>query len=72
MEPEPESTGERSAWLESNPEKPTPSSGNGSISTLPGSGLDKVDLQVNVIGFDGAPGSTGAVADMRRPARPRQ
>ena len=54
--PEPE----RGAWLESNPE-------NGSFVgewqhfTLRGSGLDTVDLSVNVIGFGGAPSSTGAV-----------
>ena len=29
--------------------------------TLRGNGLDKVDLSVNVIGFGGAPSSTGAV-----------
>ena len=60
VEPEPESTGERSAWLESNPEN-KPFVGEWQHFTLRGSGLDKVDLQVNVIGFDGAPGSTGAV-----------
>ena len=60
VEPEPESTGERSAWLESNPEN-KPFVGEWQHFTLRGSGLEKVDLQVNVIGFDGEPGSTGAV-----------
>ena len=60
VEPEPESTGERSAWLESNPEN-QPFVGEWQHFTLRGSGLDKVDLQVNVIGFGGEPGSTGAV-----------
>ena len=60
VEPEPESTGERSAWLEQNPEN-KPFVGEWQHFTLRGSGLDKVDLQVNVIGFGGAPSSTGAV-----------
>ena len=60
VEPEEESTGERSEWLESNPEN-QPFVGEWQHFTLRGSGLEKVDLQVNVIGFDGAPGSTGAV-----------
>ena len=59
-EPAPESTGERGAWLESNPEN-KPFVGEWQHFTLRGNGLDKVDLQVNVIGFDGAPSSTGAV-----------
>ena len=59
-EPEPESTTERSAWLESNPENRR-FVGEWQHFTLRGSGLDKVDLSVNVIGFGGAPGSTGAV-----------
>ena len=59
-EPEPESTGERSAWLEQNPEN-KPFVGEWQHFTLRGSGLDKVDLSVNVIGFGGAPSSTGAV-----------
>ena len=58
--PEPESTGERSAWLEQNPEN-KPFVGEWQHFTLRGSGLDKVDLQVNVMGFGGAPSSTGAV-----------
>ena len=60
VEPEPESTGERSAWLEQNPEN-KPFVGEWQHFTLRGSGLDKVDLSVNVIGFGGAPSSTGAV-----------
>ena len=60
VEPEEESTGERSAWLESNPEN-QPFVGEWRHFTLRGSGLDKVDLSVNVIGFGGAPSSTGAV-----------
>ena len=60
VEPEPESTGERGAWLESNPEN-KPFVGEWQHFTLRGSGLDKVDLSVNVIGFGGAPSSTGAV-----------
>ena len=60
VEPEPESTGERSAWLEQNPEN-KPFVGEWQEFTLRGSGLDKVDLSVNVIGFGGAPSSTGAV-----------
>ena len=60
VEPEPESTGERSAWLEQNPEN-QPFVGEWQHFTLRGSGLDKVDLSVNVIGFGGAPSSTGAV-----------
>ena len=60
VEPEEESTGERSAWLEQNPEN-KPFVGEWQHFTLRGSGLDKVDLQVNVIGFGGAPSSTGAV-----------
>ena len=60
VEPEEESTAERSAWLESNPEN-NPFVGEWQHFTLRGNGLDKVDLKVNVIGFDGAPGSTGAV-----------
>ena len=59
-EPDPESTGERSGWLESNPEN-QPFVGEWQHFTLRGSGLDKVDLQLNVIGFDGAPSSTGTV-----------
>ena len=59
-EPEPEPTAERSAWLESNPEN-RPFVGEWQHFTLRGSGLDEVDLLVNVIGFDGAPSSTGAV-----------
>ena len=59
-EPDPESTGERGSWLESNPEN-RPFVGEWQHFTLRGNGLDKVDLQVNVIGFDGAPSSTGAV-----------
>ena len=59
-EPEPESTAERSAWLEQNPEN-KPFVGEWQHFTLRGSGLDKVDLSVNVIGFGGAPSSTGAV-----------
>ena len=57
---EPEPTGERSAWLEQNPEN-KPFVGEWQHFTLRGSGLDKVDLSVNVIGFGGAPSSTGAV-----------
>ena len=57
---EPESTGERSAWLEQNPEN-KPFVGEWQHFTLRGSGLDKVHLSVNVIGFGGAPSSTGAV-----------
>ena len=60
VEPEPESTGERSAWLEQNPEN-KPFVGEWQHFTLRGNGLDKVDLSVNVIGFGGAPSSTGAV-----------
>ena len=60
VEPEPESTTERSAWLESNPEN-KPFVGEWQHFTLRGSGLDKVDLSVNVIGFGGAPSSMGAV-----------
>ena len=60
VEPEPESTAERSAWLEQNPEN-KPFVGEWQHFTLRGSGLDKVDLSVNVIGFGGAPSSTGAV-----------
>ena len=60
VEPGPESTGERGAWLEQNPEN-KPFVGEWQHFTLRGSGLDKVDLQVNVIGFGGAPNSTGAV-----------
>ena len=60
VEPEPESTGERSAWLEQNPEN-KPFVGEWQHFTLRGSGLDKVNLSVNVIGFGGAPSSTGAV-----------
>ena len=60
VEPEDESTAERSAWLEQNPEN-KPFVGEWQHFTLRGSGLDKVDLQVNVIGFGGAPSSTGAV-----------
>ena len=60
VEPEEESTAERSAWLESNPEN-NPFVGEWQHFTLRGSGLDKVNLQVNVIGFGGAPSSTGAV-----------
>ena len=60
VEPEPESTGERGAWLEQNPEN-KPFVGEWQHFTLRGSGLDKVDLSVNVIGFGGAPSSTGAV-----------
>ena len=48
------------AWLESNPEN-KPFVGEWQHFTLRGNGLDKVDLQVNVIGFGGAPSSTGAV-----------
>ena len=59
-EPEPESTAERSAWLESNPEN-NPFVGEWQHFTLRGSELEKVDLSVNVIGFGGAPSSTGAV-----------
>ena len=59
-EPDPESTGERGSWLESNPEN-QPFVGEWQHFTLRGNGLAKVDLQVNVIGFDGAPSSTGAV-----------
>ena len=58
--PEPESTGERGAWLEQNPEN-KPFVGEWQHFTLRGIGLDKVDLQVNVMGFGGAPSSTGAV-----------
>ena len=60
VEPEPESTTERSAWLESNPEN-QPFVGEWRHFTLRGSGLDKVDLLVNVFTFGGAPSSTGAV-----------
>ena len=60
VEPEEESTGERSAWLEQDPEN-QPFVGEWQHFTLRGSGLDKVDLSVNVIGFGGAPSSTGAV-----------
>ena len=60
VEPDPESTSERSAWLEANPEN-KPFAGQWQHFTLRGSGLDKVDLSVNVIGFGGAPTSTGAV-----------
>ena len=60
VEPEPESTGERGAWLEQNPEN-KPFVGEWQHFTLRGNGLDKVDLSVNVIGFGGAPSSTGAV-----------
>ena len=59
-EPDPESAGERGAWLESNPEN-KPFVGDWQHFTLRGNGLDKVDLSVNVIGFGGAPSSTGAV-----------
>ena len=51
---------ERSAWLEQNPEN-KPFVGEWRHFTLRGSGLDKIDLQVNVMGFGGAPSSTGAV-----------
>ena len=57
---EPEPTGERSAWLEENPEN-QPFVAEWQHFTLRGSGLDKVVLSVNVIGFGGAPSSTGAV-----------
>ena len=60
VEPEEESTAERRAWLESNPEN-NPFVGEWQHFTLRGSGLEKVDLAVNVIGFGGAPTSTGAV-----------
>ena len=60
LTPEPESTAERGAWLEQNPEN-KPFVGEWQHFTLRGSGLDKVDLQVNVMGFGGAPSSTGAV-----------
>ena len=60
VEPEEESTGKRSAWLEENPEN-QPFVGEWQHFTLRGSGLDKVHLSVNVIGFGGAPSSTGAV-----------
>ena len=60
VEPEPESTAERGAWLEQNPEN-KPFVGEWQHFTLRGNGLDKVDLSVNVIGFGGAPSSTGAV-----------
>ena len=60
VEPEPEPTGERSAWLEENPEN-QPFVAEWQHFTLRGSGLDKVVLSVNVIGFGGAPSSTGAV-----------
>ena len=60
VEPEEESTGERSAWLEQDPEN-QPFVGEWQHFTLRGNGLDKVDLSVNVIGFGGAPSSTGAV-----------
>ena len=60
VESEPESRAERSAWLEQDPEN-KPFVGEWRHFTLRGSGLDKVDLSVNVIGFGGAPSSTGAV-----------
>ena len=60
VEPEEESTAERSAWLEQSPEN-KPFVGEWQHFTLRGNGLDKVDLSVNVIGFGGAPSSTGAV-----------
>ena len=60
VEPEEESTGKRSAWLEENPEN-QPFVGEWQHFTLRGNGLDKVHLSVNVIGFGGAPSSTGAV-----------
>ena len=59
VEPEEESTAERSAWLESNPEN-RPFVGEWRHFTLRGSGLDKVDLSVNVIGFGGAPEQHGS------------
>ena len=49
-----------SAWLEQDPEN-QPFVGEWRHFTLRGSGLEKVDLSVNVIGFGGAPSSTGAV-----------
>ena len=60
VEPEEESTGERGAWLEQNPEN-KPFVGEWQHFTLRGSGLDKVDLSVNVISVTGEPSSTGAV-----------
>ena len=51
---------QRGAWLEQDPEN-RPFVGEWRHFTLRGSGLDKVDLSVNVIGFGGAPSSTGAV-----------
>ena len=60
VRPEEESTGKRSAWLEENPEN-QPFVGEWQHFTLRGNGLDKVHLSVNVIGFGGAPSSTGAV-----------
>ena len=60
VEPEEESTGERSAWLEQNPEN-KPFVGEWQQFTLRGIGLDKVGLSVNVISVTGAPSSTGAV-----------
>ena len=60
VELEPESTGERSAWLEQNPEN-EPFVGEWRHFTLRANGLDKVELSVNVISITGAPSSTGAV-----------
>ena len=60
VEPEEESTGKRSAWLEQNPEN-KPFVGEWQHFTLRGSGLDEVDLSVNVISLTGARSSTGAV-----------
>ena len=60
VEPEPESTAERGAWLEQDPEN-KPFVGEWQHFTLRATGLEKVDLSVNVIGFGGAPSSTGAV-----------
>ena len=60
VEPEEEPTAERSAWLESNPEN-NPFVGEWQHFTLRGSGLEKVDLSVNVVSATGEPSSTGAV-----------
>ena len=60
VEPEEESTAERGAWLEQNPEN-QPFVGEWQHFTLRANGLDRVDLQVNVISITGAPSSTGAV-----------
>ena len=60
VEPEPEPAPERSAWLEENPEN-QPFVGEWQQFTLRATGLEKVDLSVNVISVTGEPSSTGAV-----------